>query len=1427
MPRTWKPDPLAVPSWRTATAGPPIPNNKSYSTAQQDRLWEDSPNGNLAIPNDSQPREAQHPGSHPRTAHAWKPHPQAGGGQHAPAARGAGRGRGGPPLSGAQEILARRPKRKETSPAPPRPAQRARHGPPLDLMDEPYIRRHFKIPTAAEYPGAPQNLAIQPQVVLRKVGGGALKIKGRVTTLPRGNFKYNITCQIPDREPVIVHGEGNSQKAAEKAAFLRLLADFHESGILKEIFHDDPSDEEVDQQTLQDEADAKTDIYNYAARFDLVPQLTVRPIFRPFRARGKKLIEVSIELPDQGIKVAGRALNLKAAEVGASIRFKQEAEKYHAEHGDSSLVIKDSTTINSSNVKKFFEFYQIHHKDAKFETDTKRVTGLKQFGSIPYRSQVLMNGEPIGEPVDMIAQKKAEELAYLTAAIALKKMEPDLHHQFARALQAGNGEILKPIPPITMPVDMDCVLVMRETLYETRTAGLPDEAEEILSDEELEENRRVRPRPKLSPAAIQRKNETLLQKHQKYLEDPKLEEMRKKREELPMNHYRAKVIDIVENNTYSIIVGATGSGKTTQVPQILLEHATSAGSGAACNVVCTQPRRIAAISVANRVANERNEPLQNSIGYQVRFDSKIPQAGGSVLYCTTGILLKQLQSSPDEILDGTSHLIIDEVHERDILIDFLLIILKKVMTDRIKIGKHVPKVVLMSATMDTELFAGYFKQTSPHGKLVGCPSLSVPGRTFPVQENYLDGILETLNKSYSKNELQVMNSDPPTREFIAFENAFRSSLPSSNQGTATPEEAGSDAEATIDWKRERILSAEGEMAISNEKEDACIPFGLIATIIAHITKVSEEGAILVFLPGLDEILKVDDILRRLRPLGVDFKDESKFKLQMLHSSIPAGQTDVFNPVAKGCRKVILATNIAETSITIPDVQYVVDSGKLREKRYDQIRRITKLQCTWVSKSNSKQRAGRAGRVQNGNYYALFSKPRYESLRAIGLPEMLRSDLQEICLDIKAQAFKAPIRDFLAEAIEPPSAKAVDASVNNLQALEALTEDEKLTPLGRLLASLPVHPSLGKMIVLGVLFRCLDPMLILASGSSDRSLFVSPIDARRQATEARLAFVEGTGSDHIAMINAFREMRRIREEKGQGAMVAFAHQNFIHMGVFKLITQVAKQIEEILVEAKLIPYTPIHERYNYEFGPPDLNRFSSKIPLIKTLALAGLYPNLAVNAGGRSFRTPGEKGCMVHPSSINYLRSAGTFNNSHASEEDNKHPYGTLFAYSTMARSNDGRQTFLRDTSTSTPLMATLFGGRLRNPSRNILEMDGWLPFYVRGDDTRAVKTIVEFRKALDRLLTGAFRDLRDLGKPQGGRWGDRSRMQREKRGGFGGASWRNGNANGYDNESDDGQGPKYLADEKARDLFSQGLVEVLDRDVRVREGIARRGWRRQ
>ncbi|KAL8868782.1 MAG: hypothetical protein Q9174_004757 [Haloplaca sp. 1 TL-2023] len=1255
-----------------------------------------------------------------------------------------------------------------------------------------------RLPTRNEHKDLPAKIFAQPKGVLHSMVQNVYKFTSEFSNPSSRSgqaFQCKVTGSLVDGEDTrTTQGHGRNMRAAENAAYLRMAISLKDTEAMKAKLGLITVDT-ISESVRKEEKDSKMDIYNYAARFDAVPDIRYRSM-KGAHPRGKKrgtIYEVTVVLQKQNIEATGRGLDKASAEISAGMRFKEAAQRYQAEHGANSLFIRDSAALTTDNSRDFFEYYKIRNPNAQIELirpleEGENEAQLTKRGT--HRAQVQLNGKAIGRVVSMSTKKKTEDLAYLTAALEINT-DPQFFKGFIRALTAGNGKILKPINPVTLSIDEDCQLAMRETLLAARKAGLPDEIEEMLPDEEESESRSRVFRRQLSPQGVTSRTRFLESAFERYSTDPDLAVLRQKREELPMNQYRAKVLDLVSNNSYSIIVGATGSGKTTQVPQIVLDEAIVKGHGTDCNVICTQPRRIAATSVARRVADERSQRLGETAGYHVRFDPKVPSYGGSITYCTTGILLQQLQHQPDEVFDRISHLVIDEVHERDIQIDFLLIILKRVMAGRVAAGKSTPKVVLMSATMDTELFASYFESKQEGKASIECPSLSVPGRTFPVKERYLGQITEEIQRAHGPQALQALQSDIPTQSYLKSEDAYRRLNPLSLKESKAESQGN---ESVIDWKTERKVTALGEATVATDKDDAIVPHGLVSLTVAHISRTTDEGAILVFLPGLEEMVKVETLLKGC-PLGVNFRDESLFKIYMLHSSQPSAQREVFDDVPKGCRKIILSTNIAETSITIPDVQHVVDTGKLRERQYDQTSRITQLKCTWISKSNSKQRAGRAGRVQNGNYYALFSSERYNKFRAVGLPEMLRSDLQEICLDIKTQAFKYPIRQFLAEALEPPSPASVDASILNLQALDALTEEEQITPLGRLLASLPVHPSLGKMIILGVIFRCLDPMLVLGAAAAERNIFLQPLDNRQAAHQAKVGFVRGTGSDHLALLNALREMREIRQSRGDFAMRQFAERNFIHISAFRTIDNTAKMIEEILVDAGLIPYTPPYVRTSGECGDPSLNENSNKVSLIKALAIAGHHPNLAISTGPVTHRTPGEALTLIHPSSVNY--TGQTRGRSQKPDAPSK-PKDTLYTYSSMARSNDGNTLYIRDTTECTPLMVSLFGGKLamRPTSPNVLEMDGWLPFFVRVEGSRvgfarATKTVLEMRKALERLLAGAFKDLKDS-KGKG--------------------------------RSLEGSGKSLLADEKVRKRFAEGVVEVLDRDVLFSEATATRGW---
>ena len=378
------------------------------------------------------------------------------------------------------------------------------------------------------------------------------------------------------------------------------------------------------------------------------------------------------------------------------------------------------------------------------------------------------------------------------------------------------------------------------------------------------------------------------------------------------------------------------------------------------------------MSVAERIADERGDRLGNEIGYQVRFDSKLPRPNGSVTFCTTGIFLKRMQSAlgdganPESVafMDTITHIVVDEVHERDIDTDLSLVVLKRLLADRQARNKPL-KIILMSATIDPTLFQNYF--VDARGR--PAPIAEVPGRTFPVARHHLDQIVP-----------RIQNGLPQQSQWV-----FR--------------------EKNVMEYLQRELQRDPSLFSANTGIDLEIPYPLVALIIAHVIQQSEDGHVLVFLPGWDEIKKVADILldpsKRYPLLGMRFSDTSKYSIHYLHSTIPAAeQREVFRPPPEGVRRIILATNIAETSVTIPDVVYVVDTGRVKEKRYDPDRHMSSLVSAWVGSSNLNQRAGRAGRHREGEYYGLISNNRMKSLDPHQLVEMKRSDLSNVVMHVK-------------------------------------------------------------------------------------------------------------------------------------------------------------------------------------------------------------------------------------------------------------------------------------------------------------------------------------------------------------------------------------------------------------------------------------------
>ncbi|UYV77844.1 DHX30, partial [Cordylochernes scorpioides] len=388
---------------------------------------------------------------------------------------------------------------------------------------------------------------------------------------------------------------------------------------------------------------------------------------------------------------------------------------------------------------------------------------------------------------------------------------------------------------------------------------------------------------------------------------------------------REEILRTIEEDPVVLIHGQTGCGKTTQVPQYILEKAAMDGHGSDVNIVVTQPRRISALSIAGSVAHELGEPLGCTVGYQIRLDKILPsRRRGAILFCSTGILLRHLQANRGE-LPGVTHVIVDEAHERDIQIDLLLTLLR----EKVRHPDSKLRLILMSASFNTKLFSSYFNY---------CPVVDVPGMSFPVKEHYLPEILQELGQ------------DP---------NSF--------------------------WEGSMFTEQLGH---------------LICQVVKHIDDSRPPGkAILVFLPGWQEIKWVHDQLKD-NPGSVLFPSSKGLRRLLLlptHSRLsPTEQMAIFKPAPTGLRKVVLATNIAESSITVEDVVYVVDPG-LHKEAYIH-RSAPSLRSCWASQANIVQRRGRAGRVLPGEAFHLFSQETLASMDPHPCPEILRVPLEGIILE---------------------------------------------------------------------------------------------------------------------------------------------------------------------------------------------------------------------------------------------------------------------------------------------------------------------------------------------------------------------------------------------------------------------------------------------
>ncbi|CAF0716373.1 unnamed protein product [Adineta steineri] len=622
------------------------------------------------------------------------------------------------------------------------------------------------------------------------------------------------------------------------------------------------------------------------------------------------------------------------------------------------------------------------------------------------------------------------------------------------------------------------------------------------------------------------------------------------RRHLPIANYRTHILYLLEKYRTLIIIGQTGSGKSTQIPQYLLEGGWTRNGKLVC---MTEPRRIATVQLAQRIADERDVLLGKEVGYRIRFEDVYSSGLTQLIILTEGLLLRELMYDP--LLTRYNVVIIDEAHERSIQTDLLLGLLKKIQRRRRDL-----RLIITSATIDSERLRAFF-------------------------ENQPSSLVKNENQSAEKEDEEQLNE------------CFIMSV----EGRSYPVEIFHTSEPVPDYRKACA--------------DACIQ-------IHENEKYNEQGDILCFISGQDDVLQITrelhEYARRLtdEQQHLKRKDERKKLIILpLYANLKfIDQMKVFEKTPPNTRKIIVATNIAETSITIPGIVYVIDCGYVRLKLFNPEFGFEVLTTLPITHSSALQRAGRAGRVRSGKAYRLYPISEYEKMKEFQLPEMQRCDLALAVLQIKALGIHNIVRfDFPS----PPPSKNLLQAIECLYALRAIDEQSRLTTdLGMKMAELPLHPTHARALILSLEYGCTQEILKIVASLQVKHVFLHPPSEKMRATKlhAKFACQEGDLITALNVIKAFEKQMMPQQ---------FCDKHMLNIKSLKRILEIKDSLEKSL--RRLVPK---HHKISSSSG-------DDVIPVLKCLTDAFFMNAARLAIDGYTYRTfrGSSQELYMHPSCI--------------------------------------------------------------------------------------------------------------------------------------------------------------------------------------------------